>query len=541
MSDLRLLFEAWDAASQGDRERVLELFSRVDLAALGDTERLRWCLLLAEAGELKPARDLATTVADPSGVELLRSLLGPEAFPKPDAVAEDEEDGFDPFALDLPPRARPADERIVELFLRWFGGRRDLYARQWFDERRRRNGYRPVEAPLTAEVVRAHLEGRITVGQYLLFPDATCSFAAIDLDLGASALEAVRAARGPEVSPLEHAELRAFALRLIDAGARLGLPLFPEDSGGRGLHLWLFLEPRRPARAARALLSQVLSAAGPVPPEVGVELFPKQERVGPRGLSSLVKLPLGVHLATLRRCALLDERLVAIEDPREALERLRAPEAATVEALLARRVVALPAPELAPLEAVPELPQGSSPRSLAEALRAVSAGREEKDACERMLSGCAPLAAIVRRAFEERRLAADEARAVVYTLGLVGPSCALAEETLAAAQASTKELHRVRRGLPSPMGCAKLRAIAREASGDCPCAAVAKAQPYATPAVLAVGSRAPAPPRAAPFAAWLEADESAVQSPIDAIGEVLARIEQRLARLEGAKEGERAK
>ncbi len=352
----------------------------------------------------------------------------------------------------------------------------------------------------------------------------------------------MRAARGPETSPLEHAELRGFALRLLDAAARLGLPLFAEESGGRGLHLWLFLEPRRPARAARALLSQVLAAAGPQPPEVGVELFPKQERAGPRGLSSLIKLPLGIHLATLRRCPLLDERLVPIEDAPRALERLRAPEAAVVEALLARRVVALPAPELAPLEAVPELPRVDSPRTLAEALRAVPAGREEKEACDRMLSGCAPLAAIVRRAFEQRRLEAAEARAVVYTLGLVGPGCELAEETLAAAQASTKELHRVRRGLPSPMGCAKLRAIAREASGDCPCAAVAKAQPYATPAVLAVGQRAVAPPRSAPFAAYLEADESAVQGPLDAIGEVLARIEKRIERLEtrGAKAEEDA-
>src|SRR5439155_13903136 len=118
---------------------------------------------------------------------------------------------------------------------------------------------------------------------------------------------------------------------------------------------------------------------------------------------SLVKLPLGLHQATLRRCALLDDRLQPIAGAAEALVRIAAAPSDAVDAVLGRRVLPLPAPQLDPAGPVP-LPPGGSARSLAEALRAIEPGREERDACERILAGCGILAALVKKAFEEHRL-----------------------------------------------------------------------------------------------------------------------------------------
>jgi hypothetical protein len=512
------------AAAEGETERVAQLFAGVEGVALGPEEAWRWLLLLVEAGHVDTARGLAERLRGSPLEARAAEMLADEAPP------EEPDDGL----LDAPegpPRRPEQHAREVDLFLRWFGGRRDLYARQWYDEKRRRSGYHPVEEPLTAAVARAHLDGRLTAGQYLLHPDATVSYGVLDLDLDGDALAELRAAHGPEASPLLHDRLRAHARRLVEAAASLGLPLWPEDSGGRGVHLWLLLDPRRPARAARAALAQVLVSAGPQPPEVRVEIFPKQDRLGRRGLSSLVKLPLGVHQVTLRRCPLLDDELRPIEDLLAALERLRAALPDALDAVIGRRVLPLPAAEIEPPEPLPPLPREMNARSLAEALRAIPAGRESDEACERMMAGCAVLRRLVRRAFEERRLSAAEAGALVYTVGLVGPSCRLVDEAFAAAQVARKELERARRGLSAPTGCRRLRQVDPEGAAECRCPSGEEALPYSTPALFAVGARAPSPPSWAPFAPWVE-DDAVPPDPLRAIADQLRRMEERLARIE---------
>jgi hypothetical protein len=540
VSPAEALQEARLASASGQVDRVRELYALVASAALSDRELVLWVLLLAEVGHQVEARAAADRIVDAEARGRLRSLLEPGPLVPVAPTASDETDdadpGSDPFEPDAPAHRPPEDAQAVASFLRWFGGRRDLHARQWFDESRERGGYRPALAPLTEQVLRDHLAGRVTVGQYLLFPDATVSFAVLDLDLSPSALAELRSTRGEgdgQSLAMAHQPMRAFALRLLDAGRRLGVPLVAEDSGGKGLHLWLFLEPRRPARAARDLLGQVVAAAGPPPAEVGLELFPKQDKAGPRGLSSLVKLPLGIHQASGRRCHMLDEVLQPILDPAVALGRLRAAEPTAVEALLGRRVLALPAPESAAPGVAPALvAESGSPRSLAEALRAVPAGQPEREACERMLVGCPVLSALVRQAYETHRLEPEQARALVYSLGLVGPEGTMTREVLAQANASTRELERVRRGLPSPVGCTRLKAMAAGLGVSCRCPQGAAAAPYATPALMAVGAVPVAEPGWKPFAAHLEAGAEAVESPLDPIRALLEQIDARLEKLE---------
>lgn len=425
-----------------------------------------------------------------------------------------------------------ASAALADALLEWFGGRRDLYAQQWFDESRRRSGYRPVEQPLTRSVAQRHLEGRLTVGQYLLFPDAGATFGVIDLDVDADALATFRAAHGAEAPAADHPLARRYALALLAAARALGVPLFAEDSGSRGLHLWLFCRPRRPACAVRAVLQQVVAAAGGQPAEVSVEIFPKQDRVGPRGLSSLVKLPLGVHRVTLRRCSLLDAELRPIADPRAALARLSAVPPDAFDAIVARRVVAFPAPELEPHTSAPQAANAPS-STLPEALRAIAAGAEEREAARRVLDGCEILRSIVGAAYERRALEPDAARAITYTLGLLGTTPATARDALVAARASVKELDRLQRGLPSPMGCGRLRKIHPEAACS---GCLRDAQPYSTPVLHALRA-APSTRRTRDYGGAVEA--FVVEDPITTIGATLRRIEERLDSLEGsgAKDG----
>ena len=125
------LAEAEAAAAAGDAERVRSLFVLADGAVLPDAERFRWCLLLIEAGAFEEAQASIDRLGDATARATVASLLA--ASDAPPGAADEADD------VDLRPAdAAHAGEDLVASFLRWFGGRRDLYAAQWSTSRSRR-------------------------------------------------------------------------------------------------------------------------------------------------------------------------------------------------------------------------------------------------------------------------------------------------------------------------------------------------------------------------------------------------------------------
>ncbi len=148
--------------------------------------------------------------------------------------------------------------------LQRFVGNPNAYALQQPD-----GTYRPVREPLTAAVLRRHLDGDITVGTYVLHGDRARTLV---LDVDEDDDELVQ-------------QLYGF---LEDLGLRAGV----EKSGRKGWHIWVLVGAyvsahhlRRIGMAARALVSNRR-----------VEVFPKQDRA--EDLGNLVKLPWGVHRVT---------------------------------------------------------------------------------------------------------------------------------------------------------------------------------------------------------------------------------------------------
>jgi len=143
-----------------------------------------------------------------------------------------------------------------------------LFVHCWsqYAVQQRDGSYWRVVQPLTLPLISAHLEGRWTLGTYLLDEQCQCSFAVFDADGGDGVWQ-----------------LLGLAVEL----ARQGIPTVLEASR-RGGHLWVhFAEPTL-AHVVRAWLLPYALA-------LGVELYPKQERLGPGGASSLIRLPLGIH------------------------------------------------------------------------------------------------------------------------------------------------------------------------------------------------------------------------------------------------------
>jgi hypothetical protein len=153
----------------------------------------------------------------------------------------------------------PAD--LVEAYASVFVHCWSQYAIQQRD-----GSYWRVREPLTLPLLAAHLAGRCTLGTYLLDEFNRCLFTVFDAD-SRDGLE----------------QLAGLAIELALSGIPTAL-----EASRRGGHLWVHLAEPTPARAVRAWLL-------PAAHLLGVELYPKQDTLGPDGACSLIRLPLGIH------------------------------------------------------------------------------------------------------------------------------------------------------------------------------------------------------------------------------------------------------
>lgn len=307
---------------------------------------------------------------------------------------------------DRPPRHVPDDADLVTLLDR-FRGREGVHARMWLDPDGG-VGWGPVHQPFTPAVWRAHLDGAVTAGVYLVRADDHTSLLCFDLDLAPDH-------RAGDARVRAEADLRDVSVRLRDALRAHGLDPVAEDSGYKGQHLWIFLASPTAAAEVRAF-GLAVARTVPRPPSVQIEVFPKQGRVG-SGLGNLVKLPLGIHLRTGRRSTLLDDDGAPLADP---FARLR---------------------DLAP-GTLPSLPPGPSQHP--------TVGPPEDDAAlDAVLRGCPVLRTLAAEGSAGAALGHDAALVLVHTLGHLRAGVELLRELL-----PDTTVHRQR---GSPMGCPKIR------------------------------------------------------------------------------------
>lgn len=230
----------------------------------------------------------------------------------------------------------------VALLTERFVQRTTAYGRQWYNPDREDGGYLKVmdgvcppgstcprsgcehktAAPLTADILARHLDGTTTIGVYQLSDDDHLRWICFDVDKDKSA------------TPLldQDADAREQTRLVVRACQSLGLHPLVEDSGNRGYHVWLFTDGPVPAQQAQAVGRHVLSMV-PATPGIRIELFPKQVTV--KSLGNLVKLPLGIHQKSGRRCLFVNRRFVPLEDQLAALRTVPLVSLAQMDALIA--------------------------------------------------------------------------------------------------------------------------------------------------------------------------------------------------------------
>ncbi len=183
---------------------------------------------------------------------------------------------------------RARDLTTSKLLWSIFGEGQIHYAKAHFDGNA--VSYRPVDHPLTWEIIEQHIHQEPTLGAYQLLPDSTVRWIAWDVD-----------------SPVIQTA-RNYAFTLVEFLKESEIPYAVEFSGSKGYHIFIFLE--EPVSAGKAMefakgIRNMLSL-----PATGidhVEVFPKQaELTATNSYGNLMKLPLGFHPRTHARSHFVD-------------------------------------------------------------------------------------------------------------------------------------------------------------------------------------------------------------------------------------------
>jgi hypothetical protein len=210
----------------------------------------------------------------------------------------------------------------IDLFLRLFRAREDVFPKRWENPKTGKQGYSPVcgnewvkpicnkpqvrcadcihqkFSPLDERAVDAHLRGSVTIGTYAIRNDDTCVFLACDFD---------------------EASWQADALAYRETGRALGIEIAIERSrSGNGAHAWVFFEAPVPARLARSLGTLLLAQCSERNPRLSLEsydrFFPAQDYLPKGGFGNLIALPLQKVPRESGNSCFLDHELKPFDD-----------------------------------------------------------------------------------------------------------------------------------------------------------------------------------------------------------------------------------
>lgn len=192
----------------------------------------------------------------------------------------------------------------IDLFLSMFRGRKDVYARRFYNKKKESSGYAPVcknewrngicdkmahrcsecpnreLSPLTADVAKTHLMGKDYLGRdvaaiYPMLEDGTTWLLAVDFD---------------------EANWKADVSAFCETCRNVSLvPAVERSRSGNGAHIWFFFE--RPVMAADArklgsrLLTQTMMRRHELSFKSYDRLFPSQDTVPSGGFGNLIALP----------------------------------------------------------------------------------------------------------------------------------------------------------------------------------------------------------------------------------------------------------
>lgn len=213
-------------------------------------------------------------------------------------------------------------EEKIALFRSLFRGREEVYAHRFVSKKTGKAGYSPVCGnewlrgvcekprikcsacahqnwlPVTDEVIRDHLSGKIVVGIYPMLLDETCHFLAVDFDGSSWADD---------------------ALAFLETCREKEIPASLERSrSGNGGHVWIFFAEAVSATLARKLGSHILTETTERRPQTTFasydRFFPNQNTLPRGGFGNLIALPLQKEARAEANSVFIDSELLPHPD-----------------------------------------------------------------------------------------------------------------------------------------------------------------------------------------------------------------------------------
>jgi len=162
------------------------------------------------------------------------------------------------------------DESIVLAYRTFFKGRTDV----WGSVEGNCN-----KTEITDKNYRLHLEGKVSMGCYMLQDDGTTNFFAVDLDDPIA-----KKSGGKQVDPATWDK----AIKIRNVFTEIGLAMYIAESKSRGYHVYGFGSVPLPAPLVRQVSAHVLEKLG-----IMAEIFPKQDKLDPKTLpyGNYINLP----------------------------------------------------------------------------------------------------------------------------------------------------------------------------------------------------------------------------------------------------------
>ena len=293
-------------------------------------------------------------------------------------------------SLSTKPQHLTYSDNDVSLFFSIFKGRESIFARQWIDEKGRR-GFSPSNQPFSREVISKHLDGNETLGIYLLNEKNQVHLCVIDIDIDQKIL--LESSQSDDEFSKLHNLTHQDAVKVASICDGYDIPVLIEDSGFKGRHIWFFFENPINAKLAKTFLKFIIDKSGKPVDGIHREIFPNTDKLKENGYGPLIKLPLGIHRRTNRRCFFLDRTGNPFPEQLSLLSHIKKIGPRKVEEMLftfASRPVAAPVKkEAVPLE-------------------------------ESLISGCNVINYLVKKAKETHYLDNSERVTLLYSLGPLG-------------------------------------------------------------------------------------------------------------------------
>lgn len=289
-------------------------------------------------------------------------------------------------------------------YLELFGGREDMYTLETVESSGRRH-VEHMAAPLTADVIRKHLSGEETAGTYVMRNNNTVHYLVFDIDISRRFL---LADSGNEALMKIHLQnVLGAAAGVQQEIKQLGMNSYVEFSGNRGYHVWLFFMEWIPAKYAFTLEEIILekAEASGIPEDVTIEIFPAKSKRNSGSAGQRIKLPLGVHPVSRKRCFFVgrDGRRIS------AAGLISSPSRYTLENV--KKVIGAN---------TPELPVVSEKRGVKTAELDYEKLPELPDSVMIVLKGCSLMRYLVNKAVSTGYLTHFERQSVLYVFGHLG-------------------------------------------------------------------------------------------------------------------------